>query len=79
MKVQREMDKEQAKCPPGTRRMGEEERLQLLAELKDTKKTVEAEIMKFPITMKTMAIRRRKEELEGQVAKIDANINTFSK
>lgn len=35
--------------------------------------------MKFPITMKTMAIRQRKEELEQQVEKIEASIKTFSK
>jgi len=59
--------------------MGEEERLTILNELKDTKKTVESEIMKFPITMKTMAIRKRKEEMEAQLEKIEANIKTFSK
>jgi len=36
--------------------MPEEERLKMLDELKETKKTIESEIMKFPISMKTKAI-----------------------
>lgn len=36
-KKQREMDKEMAKCPPGTRRMPTPERLQILNDLNTTK------------------------------------------
>lgn len=35
--------------------------------------------MKFPISMKTMAIQKRKAELEEQVVKIENSIKTFSK
>lgn len=49
-----------AKAPPGTRRMGDEERKQMIEELTVTKKELQSEIMKFPITMRTMAIQRRK-------------------
>ena len=59
--------------------MGDEERIAMLTDLKETKKTLEGEIMKFPITMRTMAIRKRKEEMEEQVEKVNANIKVFSK
>ena len=50
-----------------------------MSDLKKTSKEIEAEIMKFPLTMKTMAIRKRKEDLEHQMDKINSNIATFSK
>ena len=50
-----------------------------MSDLKKTLKEIEAEIMKFPLTMKTMAIRKRKEDLEHQMDKINSNIATFSK
>lgn len=53
---QKLIDEENKKCPAGTRKMPEDERIAMLKELQDTKKTLEAEIMKFPISMKTVAI-----------------------
>lgn len=38
---QRALSREAAKAPPGTRRMGEEERLQMIKELEVTKKELE--------------------------------------
>lgn len=76
---QKEIEKEMAKCPPGTRRMPTPERLQILNDLNQTRKQLEGELMKFPISMKTMAIQKRKAELEEQVLKIEASIKTFSK
>lgn len=76
---QREIEKEMAKCPPGTRRMPTEERLSMLDNLKETKKQLESEIMKFPISMKTMAIQKRKRDLEEQLERIEGSIKTFSK
>jgi hypothetical protein len=35
--------------------------------------------MKFPITMRTIAIRKRKEEMEEQLSKVESNLKTFSK
>ena len=76
---QKLLDEEAKKCPPGTRRMGEEERVQMLTELKETKKTLEAEIMKFPISMKTKAIQQKKMDMEAQLDKIENSIKLFSK
>lgn len=46
----------------------------MLKELKQTKYRLEDEIAKFPITMKTMAIQKRKNEAEQQLDKVEKNI-----
>ena len=51
----------------------------MLQELTETKKHLEAEIMKFPISMKTMAIQKRRDDLEAQLDKVEDNIKVFSK
>ena len=54
--VKKAIEKENSKAPPGTRRMPENERQDMLVELKSTKQTLEKEIQKFPLSMKTIAI-----------------------
>lgn len=78
-KKQKEIDKENSKIPPGCRKMGEEERLLMLDDLKKTAKDLESQIMKMPLTMKTMAIQRRKQDLEEQLDKVNKNIALFSR
>lgn len=68
-----------SKCPPGTRKMATGERLRILSDLNETKNQLESELLKFPISMRTMAIQKRKRELEEQVNKIENSIKTFSK
>ena len=76
---QKEIDDEAAKCPPGTRKMPEGERQDMLKELNDTKQKLEAEILKFPVSMKTMAIQKRKQEMEEQLNKVENSIKLFSR
>ena len=45
--------------------MPEDERKKMLIELKTTKEELEREIMNFPISMKTLAIQKRKDERQG--------------
>ena len=73
------LEKEAKKCPPGTRIMPEEERKLMLKELQDSKKNIEAELIKFPLTMKTLAIQRKKKDMEEQLEKVDSSIKLFSK
>ena len=51
----------------------------MLAELNKTKAQITLDLEKFPLSMKTMAIQRRKEDLERQLSKIESSINVFSK
>ena len=53
--------------------------MKMLDELKETKKNIEAEIMKFPISMKTKAIQQKKSEMEAQLDKVENSIKVFSK
>lgn len=59
--------------------MPEDERQKMLAELTETKKHLEAEIMKFPISMKTQAIQKRRDEMEAQLDKVESSIKVFSR
>ena len=59
--------------------MGDDEKATMIKELEATKKELQSEIMKFPITMRTMAIQKRKADMEDQLLKVEANLKTFSK
>lgn len=59
--------------------MGEEERLKMLEELQKNKKEVTDMLNKMPLSMKTMALQKRKEELEEKLLSIEKNIDIFSR
>jgi ferritin-like metal-binding protein YciE len=59
--------------------MGEEERLQTLADLHQTKKEINTMLEKMPIANRTQAVERRKKELEEKLMRIERTIETFSK
>lgn len=73
------VEAELKKCPPGTRRMPEDERQNMLEELNASKANISTELGKFPISMKTIAVQRRKEDLERQLDKIEQSIKIFSR
>jgi hypothetical protein len=70
---------EEAKMPPGTRLMGEEERLQTLQELQETKKDIQNMLERLPIAQRTQAGEKRKREMEEKLMRIERAIETFSK
>lgn len=76
---QKLIDAENKKMPAGTRKMPEEERVAMLKDLGETKSQLEAEIMKFPISMKTQAIQKKKDDMLQQLDKIENSIKVFSK
>ena len=51
----------------------------MLSELKSTKYRLEDDICKFPLSMKTISIQKRKLELEQQLERVEKNIGLFSK
>jgi len=59
--------------------MPEGERQDMLRELKTTKDQLESEIQKFPMSMKTIAIQKRKTEMEGQLSKVENSIKLFNR
>lgn len=72
-------EEEESKLPPGTRLMGEEERLKTLEDLQNSKKEVNNMLEKMPIANKSMAMEKRIKELEEKLLRIDRAIDTFSK
>lgn len=70
---------EEAKCPPGTRLMGDDERLETLEDLKRSKVEVNNMLEKMPISLRTQAAINRKRDLENKLVEIDRAIETFSK
>ena len=78
-KIEREIEEEKAKHPPGTRLMPEEERLQTLEDLKASRLEVNNALEKLPVYARTVAIERHKRSLEEKLIRIDRAIETFQK
>eukprot|EP00347_Sterkiella_histriomuscorum_P022398 403330630 len=72
-------EEEDAKIPPGTRQMSEDERQRTLEELFESKKEVANLLEKLPIGSTTLAARRRRKDLEEKSLRIERAIETFSK
>ncbi len=59
--------------------MGEEERLKTLEELNLTKRELNNMLERMPLANQSLALQKRKKELEEKMLKIDKAIETFSK
>jgi hypothetical protein len=70
---------EEAKFPKGTRLISEEERLETLHSLENSKKEIITLLEKMPISMKTITLQNRKTELEKKLDEIEDAIRTFSR
>ena len=73
------VDEERAKHPPGTRLMPEEERLDTLKDLMDSKKEINSALEKLPVVSRTLAMEKHKKNLEEKVIRIEKAIETFNK
>lgn len=62
---------ERRNLPPGMRLMEEQERQEMLQALQNTKKELQFEIERMPITMKTMSMQKRRDELEEKYRNIE--------
>ena len=72
-------EEEEAKMPPGTRLMGDAERLKTLEDLKVSRGEINNLLEKMPVCNRTIALDRKKKELEERLMKIERAIETFSK
>lgn len=73
------MEEERAKHPPGTRLMPEDERLETLKDLIESKKEVNSALERLPVVSKTLSMERHKKDLETKLIRIEKAIETFSK
>ena len=71
--------KEQEKYPIGTRLLTEEERIFTLNKLLESKKEIENSVAKLPISMSSLAMKNKQEELYKKLDEIDNAIATFSR
>ena len=73
------MDAERKTLPPGMRLMGDDERQEMVRALETTKRDTMNEIERLPITMKTMAMQKRREDLEEKYRNLEKQIDHFSR
>ena len=73
------MDAERKTLPPGMRLMGDDERQEMVRALENTKRDTMNEIERLPITMKTMAMQKRREDLEEKYRNLEKQIDHFSR
>ena len=70
---------EESNYPPGTKLLSENERINTLNSLIETKKGIINILEKMPITKRTQSIQEKKEELEKKLEQIEKEIEIFSK
>ena len=70
---------EESHYPPGTKLLSENERINTLNGLIETKKNIENILEKMPITKRAHSIQEKKEMLEKKLDQIDKEIEMFSK
>ncbi|CAI2378628.1 unnamed protein product [Moneuplotes crassus] len=67
------------KAPPGTKLLPEAERLETLSQLENSKLEMINTLETLPISLRTMALRNKKIELENKLKETDAAIKLFSR
>jgi len=75
----KEEEKKRSKLPPGTKLMGEEERVATLDQLLANKKEFQNMIEKLPLSMRTTGLVNKRKELEAKMQDIERAITTFSR
>ena len=70
---------EESHYPPGTKLLSENERINTLNNLIETKKGIVNILEKMPITKRTQSFQEKKEELEKKLEQIEKEIEIFSK
>ena len=73
------VEEERARHPPGTRLMPDEERLETLNDLLESKKEINSALEKLPVVSKTIQMDKHKKSLEEKLIRIEKAIETFSK
>ena len=77
--LQRMEEEEKARHPPGTRLMPEQERVDTLNDLRESKKEISTAIERLPVMSRTIAGERHRKELEDKLLRIERAIQTFEK
>jgi hypothetical protein len=70
---------EESKYPKGTKLLSDDERLDTLNQLVDSRKEVITLLERLPISLRTISLQNRKSELEKKLDELDEAIRTFSR
>ncbi len=70
---------EEAKYPKGTKLISEDQRVETLNQLVDSRKEILTLIERLPISLKTMSLQNKKTELEKKLDELDDAIRIFSR
>lgn len=73
-----EIEAERAKYPPGHRPVSEEERQELLAKLAQRKKELEYDLVRIPMRVDTLAVQKRRKQIETEIDEVETAIAKFS-
>ena len=68
----------QSRIPPGCRYMTEEERLQSIQEVQESRREVLDSIKRLPLSIETLGQRKRKIELDMKMCEIDRTLEKLS-
>ena len=79
MKDEIKKQEEASKCPKGTKLLTEEERIETLNGLINSKKEMTNLLEKLPITTRTLSMQNKKEELIKKIEEVEKAIEMFSK
>ena len=79
MKEEKKKQEAAAKYPKGTKLLTEEERVNTLNGLIESKKEMVNILEKLPITTRTLAMQNKKEELIKKIEEVEKAIEMFSK
>ena len=79
MEIQKKTDEENKKIPAGTRLLSEEERLETLEDLKQSRKEVNNGLEKLPVVSRTIMTEKHRKDLLDKLTRIDKAIDTFNK
>ena len=77
--VQQMIEEEKARHPPGTRLMPEEERLETLNDLKESRREINIALEKLPVGFRTLNQEKHKKDLQEKLVRIERAIETFEK
>jgi uncharacterized coiled-coil protein SlyX len=70
---------ENAQYPPGMRLMSEDERLDTLEMLLKAKEDTMQEYNKLPIAANSLAVKRKRDDLEAKLQEIEKALKTFTR
>jgi len=77
-KLKEERNKKKAECPPGTKKMLDEEKEKLLENMKIKLKETLQEYATCPISPQSISAKNKKIEIEKRIEKLEMDIHLFS-